>query len=405
MSEYRDFTKHLRERDDDSRWEIPLQLRLEGFDKHKYRYGRSLLRKRLDDSDLVLAHRTDGIDGDYYSSHWLLGRYGGSGAAYVQIIPRYGAYGLRGNEISKAAGVLSELDLIGQRTFSSLSEAERALKAQKGVSKLARFEDEAGMSPEWFCQYVERRRKEMGALKDQSCEVIAAELANPARRVRLLEIDIIDTYRELAGFLDAARPNWRKMTAEEPAIPPNPPSREIVERLEKEMEERNRQIEHEKAERERLKNERIAKVQRLKDELEEFGQKAKMSGMFFCQHVERRREDGATFADIAKELNDPGREISFDAASLESTFEEIKKKLNHSNRHWRNWTANPPEIAPKDPEHPVGIPYIKLKSWTPSSSSGLASRIADHVASRAGGILPSAGPDEGNDPGPTPWRR
>jgi len=406
MSDYSDFTKHLRGRyGHDARWDVPYELRDKGFHKCDYGYGKSLLRKRLEKSDLVLAHRTDGIDGDYQGFGWLLGRYSRSGTAYVQIVPRIGEYGLRGDEISTAVSILSELDLVGQRTFSSVSEAESALVTQRRAAKLARFEDETGMSPEWFCQYVDRRRKEMEPLNDLWCEIIAAELANPARGVKLRGSDIADTHSELSDLLHLTRPNWIRRTAEEPAIPPHPPSKELVERVKLDMDGRKRENERWQAERERLQNEHIAKVEQLNQEVEEFGRKAKMSALFFVRYVEGRRENWATFGQIARELKDPAREIDFDAASLETTFEEIKQKLNESDRYWRNETAKRPEIPPREtkaPEHPVGIPFIRLKTWSPAATSAIASRITNHVVSRSGKIVPRRQTDCEKDTSPAP---
>lgn len=128
-----------------------------------------------------------------------------------------------------------------------------------------------------------------------------------------------------------------------------------------------------------------------------------MSAQWFCQFVEERREDGATFAMLARELDDPRRSIRFTEESVESLYRDLSGKLSQANRYWREEGLEAPPVAPKPPvetgpqAQTTSVPVIPpLKDWS-VNGAGLASRMNRLKESQTGPAAPAAGADGASD--------
>ena len=446
MADYGDFTKHLRERDDDSKWDSPPAMRRAGFDKHIYsRYPRrSLLRKREDGADFLMAHKTDGIDGDIRHTRWLLGRYSTSSDAYVQIAPRHDTYGMKGSDFTEAMNVLRKFDLAGRRTFGSLIEAKFALK-DEFRTKLGEFAKQSGMSAEWFCRFVGRQIEQRF-----TASMIADQINHGERSISFDERNVETLRSELARMLFEVEPKWLETEPAAPAVPPRDPNeqelawiRQETERVQRDAEakacqeeKRAREAEQLRQELERKKEERAEAIRVMWEEMREFRAKAGMAAPWFCQYVSHQRSQGVPFADIAAALDDPQRGIKFTAESVETHFNDFVGKLSKIDPGWSYAGYDEPEIprrnhaAPEldmgsdpepdyfipedrsakaptagqpamavqeEPTKPVEEPTSFLK-FASNFLSRVAGRITDHKT-RAGEIAPEAERDHDDDTG------
>lgn len=147
-----------------------------------------------------------------------------------------------------------------------------------------------------------------------------------------------------------------------------------------------------------------------KEDMAEFAAASGMPAAFFCKWVIRRRNEGADYATMATELADPRRSIEFTGKSVEDIFFDLSSDLRTVDAYWQSDDVPVPAIPPKDPikpdpkaaeaeqDHPVGIPYIRLKSFD-MSGSVIAERISGRKAASMR-LVPAIPLDDGPDEGP-----
>jgi len=142
-----------------------------------------------------------------------------------------------------------------------------------------------------------------------------------------------------------------------------------------------------KREAEEKKQQEIAeRLAAIRQALDEFKAGAGMSAQWFCQYVEHRREEGATYGAIAEELEDSRRSIRFAKGSTLSLYRDLSGKLTRINPDWRAEGLGAPAIPPKKPAVkaspiPTAAP-IKTAVATESIKAKVAGRITAQRESR-----------------------
>lgn len=135
----------------------------------------------------------------------------------------------------------------------------------------------------------------------------------------------------------------------------------------------------EEAEKQRKLAERVAALRKA---LNDFEANTGISAQWFCQYVEERRKDGATYAMIAGELNDPRRPTEFTKGSVLSLSRDLSGKLSSVFRGWRLEGADAPAIPPKPPAEKVKAPPQPSVERLPRVQGGILSNVARRIAAQ-----------------------
>jgi len=215
------------------------------------RWTRAYKRDLRDGSYVLISNVHHGIDGSQYDSRWIVGRYSDTTGGYAQIAA--GSYPLKLQDAVDAVDVLSRMDLYKRRTFHDKYEAEAALeedikrgfmsKGQLAPSpmqfagnmldeewnerienlrtmqaQMVNFARRSGMTAEWFCDWVERRRE-----KGATFAMLSEELQDARRTVDFSHERVDALYRLCITMLNEIDPSWRQCALKSPSIPPKQP--------------------------------------------------------------------------------------------------------------------------------------------------------------------------------------
>lgn len=110
-------------------------------------------------------------------------------------------------------------------------------------------------------------------------------------------------------------------------------------------------------------------------EIDEFEKWAGVNAKWFCDNVERLRNDGVTFDQIARSLNELGGQTEFSRGSVMSSYRDISRKLDIMSPDWRFTDIGRPHLVVKEKPRPA-----PSKERTSSSNFMLnvSRRISEH---------------------------